>query len=125
MRTGAKVFLLSALFSATIGAIYLLISYEWAGTSLLLAMGTAPLIVAVFLFRATGGAPSPEDRDDADPGEGAGPLGTLPHGSLWPVVLAGGASLAAGGLVFGSWLVVLGLVVATVSVIGWMRESAG
>ena len=131
MRTGAKFFALSAAFSAAIGLSYWLVAYERAGTSLLASMALAPLLVALFIFARTGGfgrtrgVPSPEDRSDARPGEGSGPIGSFPEATLWPVVLALGTALAAAGIIFGPWLFLLGALVMTASVIGLMRESRG
>lgn len=125
MRTGAKFFALSSAFSAAIGISYWLVASERAGTALLAAMGLAPLLVALFIWARTREAPPPEDRPDAAPDEGAGGMGSFPSGSLWPVVLALGAALAAGGLVYGPWLLLLGGLVTAASVIGWMRESRG
>lgn len=123
MRTGAKFLTLSALFSGVIGVVYWFVSYEPAGSALLASMAVAPLIAAVYVFVRNRDEPAPEDRDDADPGDGAGRYASLPSASPWPPLLALGFGLGGGGLIYGRWLLLLGLLVCVVAVIGLMRES--
>lgn len=125
MRTGAKFLTLSAAFSGVIGVIYWFVSYEPAGSALLGSMAVAPLIAALYVFARARGGPAPEDRDDADPGEGSGLYGSFPSASPWPPILALGFGLCAGGLIYGSWLLVLGLLMCSVAIMGLMRESEG
>ena len=115
-----------AAFLALTGSIYWFVSYETAGTVMLLAGLAAVGMVGVWLFvqsRKLGG-PRPEDRADASPGDGAGELGTFPSSSVWPFVLGWGAVVAANALVFGVWLGVTGLIIITVGVIGYAVEAS-
>ena len=124
MRVQALVFVATGVFLALIGAIYWFTSYEPAGT-VLLVLGLA-VIPGVFLLRRTASAPVlAEDRADADPGDGAGPLGTFPASSVWPVVFAGGAALTGIGLVFGAWAALPGLLTVIVAFVGATLESRG
>lgn len=125
MRTGAKFLTLSAVFSAVIGLVYWFVSYEPAGSTLLASMAVAPLIAALYVFARTRDVPAPEDRDDADRGDGSGLYGSFPSASLWPPVLALGFGLGAGGLIYGRWLLALGVLLCVVAIIGLMRESEG
>lgn len=123
MRTSTKVFAGAGAFGLVVGGIYWFVTYEDAGTVLLLSMGFAVLIVAGYLLRRAR-APLPEDRADAGPADaGDEPVGTFILGSAWPAWLALASALVAAGLLFGVALVALGLALATVAVIGLIREG--
>ncbi len=104
MTTATRVLVGSGAFGLLVGTAYWLVTYEPAGTVLLLSFGVAPLLVAAYLWSRRI-EPGPEDRPDALPEEAAGqPVGTFVATSAGPVILAGAALLLAGGLVFGTWL---------------------
>ena len=126
MRVQALVFVATGLFLALIGAIYWFTSYEPAGTVLLVLGLGLGVIPGAFLLKRTASAPAlAEDRPDADPGDGAGPLGTFPASSVWPVVFAGGAALTGIGLVFGAWAALPGLLAIVTAFVGATLESRG
>ncbi|MGH2725149.1 MAG: aa3-type cytochrome oxidase subunit IV [Actinomycetota bacterium] len=124
MTTGAKVFLGSAAFGAAVAGAYWVVSYEPTGTVLLGFFGVAPLLVAGYVaLKARGTRRDPEDRPEATPAAAADePLGEFAVESVWPVVLAAGAALVGGGLVFGLWLFVVGALVTAIAVVGFTRE---
>jgi cytochrome c oxidase subunit IV len=118
VRTAGRIFAAVALFSTVVGAIYWLTSYERAGTVLLLATaGFAGLVAARLLAMA--GTPGPEDRHKAEMAEGAGELGWFPTASIWPAGTGAGATLLAMGLVFGTWLALVGAALLVASVLGY------
>ena len=126
MRVQALVFVGTGAFLALIGAIYWFSSYEPAGTVLLvLGLGLGVIPGAYLLWRTASAPALAEDRADADPGDGAGPLGTFPASSVWPVVLAGGVALTGVGLVFGVWAALPGLIFVVVAFVGATLESRG
>ena len=126
MRVQALVFVGTGAFLALIGAIYWFSSYEPAGTVLLvLGLGLGVIPGAYLLWRTVSAPALAEDRADADPGDGAGPLGTFPASSVWPVVLAGGVALTGVGLVFGVWAALPGLIFVVVAFVGATLESRG
>ncbi|MGB0652015.1 MAG: cytochrome c oxidase subunit 3 [Thermoplasmatota archaeon] len=49
----------------------------------------------------------------------------LPHGSIWPVILAMSIALVCLGLIFGMYLLVPGLIALAVSILGWVNEDMG
>jgi len=126
MKVEWRLFGGAAAFLLLTGSVYWFVSYEDAGTTMLLSGLLAMGMVAVWLFvqsRRLGG-PRPEDRADASPGEGAGSLGYFPVASVWPFVIGWGGVVAANALVFGVWLGVAGLLVITVGVIGFAVEAS-
>jgi len=127
MRVAVRILLGTAAFGLVVGAIYWFISYEAAGTTLLLGLGIAPLILAVYAARdRRGQAALPEDLPDAPPEQAAGEdVGSFPAESVWPIALAGASVLVLGGIVYGPALLVIGLLGGTVAVMGLMRESRG
>jgi len=120
------VFVGTGLFLALIGGIYWFTSYDPAGTvPLVLGLGLGVIPGAFLLWRAGAGPALAEDRADADPGDGAGPVGTFPASSVWPIVLAGGAALSGVGLVFGLWSALPGVMLLLVAFVGATLESRG
>lgn len=124
MRTGAKVFLGSALFSAAIGLLYWLVSGEPAGTALLASMVLAPGTLAVYAsLSARGQELPPQDRPEAGPADGADePVGTFAAASAWPVILGAGSLLVAAGLAYGVWLLIPAAALLMLAVVGLARE---
>jgi len=131
MKVAVRILVGTAAFGLVVGAIYWFISYEAAGTTLLLALGIAPLILAAYAERdrrRTGAdtSPLPEDLPDARAEDSAGEdVGSFPAESAWPIALAGASVLVLGGIVYGPALLVIGLLGGTVAVMGLMRESRG
>jgi hypothetical protein len=124
MRTGAKVFLGSALFSAAIGLLYWLVSREPAGTALLASMFLAPGMLAVYTgLMMRGRKLPPEDRAGAGPADGADePAGTFAVASAWPIILGAGSLLVAAGLAYGVWLLLPAAALFTLALVGLARE---
>lgn len=125
MRTFVKVFLASGTFLLVSGAIYWFVSYEWAGTFLLVGCAFATFVMAGYAWTRTRAVTEPvEDRGDVDPGAGAGqPITSVTMDSPWPLVFGIGVAILAGGLVFGPALLIVGAILVVVAAIGLMRES--
>jgi hypothetical protein len=126
MKVEWRLFAGAAAFLLLTGSIYWFVTYEDAGTTMLLMGLLAVGMIGAWLFlqsRKLDG-PRPEDRADADPGDGAGPIGSFPVASVWPFVLGWGAVVAANALVFGVWLGVTGLLIVAVGVIGFAVEAS-
>ena len=125
-----RFFARSALFGLAIAVIYWFVSYEAAGSVLLLAFGVGSAIAAAFLalqLARSGARPvgppwrwlalPPED----DEGPFGDPVGRIPLGSLAPLVGGFGLTVMALGLVFGPPLIVVGLFPATWGAWEWIR----
>jgi hypothetical protein len=139
-----RVFLFVAAFGIVIGLIYWFVSYEVAGTVLLLVFGVANGVLALALIRAPGAslvrrrAGRDERALDVDPGRrdvggGAGTgdvdrpfldeRGRLPGDSFAPFAIGLGAATAATGLIFGPAPVVVGLLPFLWGAISWLRGA--
>ncbi len=125
MRTLVKVFLASGTFIAASATIYWFVSYEPAGTILLLGTAAATYVMAAYAWSKMRGSSEPvEDRGDADPGAAAGePITAFTMDSPWPLVFGVGVAVLAGGLVFGFPLLMLGAILVVGASVGLMRES--
>ena len=122
------VFARMATFGLVVGALYWFLTYETAGTVLLLAFGLASSLAAVAVYvggRFAGGrahtgdaiAPSPAEAEaDAEsepvPRPGWAPLG----------IALGLGGVALGGA-FGPWLAIAGALVAVRSAKGWLDAA--
>lgn len=123
MKTGAKLFVISAGFAAAIATAYWFVTYEPTGTVLLAALALAPSLVAGYASRLARGGREPEDRPEAPPSAGRGrELGRFVPVSAWPAIVAAGAMLVAGGLAYGPWLLAVGAVAFVAGLIGLARE---
>lgn len=124
MRTEGLIFLAVTLFMALIGAAYWFTSYEPTGTTLLaLTVGLGAIPGGFLLWHSARMAARAQDRPDAAPADGAGPVGSFPESSIWPFVLAAGAALTGIGLVFGLWSALPGVVLLVITFVGATLES--
>ncbi|MCW2599775.1 MAG: hypothetical protein JWM02_1604 [Frankiales bacterium] len=123
MKVEGLVFaLLSAFFLVTAG-IYWLLSRDPTGfTCLLLSGGFAFMVGYYVLFTARRIDARPEDREEAEISEGAGEVGFFAPHSWWPILLAGSFALTTLGLVFGPFLVLIGVVALLFCVSGFLFE---
>ena len=126
MRVEARMYLVIAAFLAVAFVIYLLASYEWAGTVLLLVGAVMGVFMGGYLEGQA------RLRTDAAVAERPGGAGLeeeveggeyLPHASIWPFGLGVGALLMANGLALGLWAVLPGAALTAGSVWGFARQS--
>jgi uncharacterized membrane protein len=126
MRVEARMYLVIAGFLAVAFAVYLLASYEWAGTVLLLVGAVMGVFMGGYLERQA------RVRTDAAVTDRPGGAGLeeeahggeyLPHASIWPFGLGVGALLMANGLALGLWAVLPGAALTAASVWGFARQS--
>jgi Cytochrome c oxidase subunit IV len=117
MRVEARMYLVIAGFLVVAFVIYLLASYEWAGTVLLLVGAVMGLLMGGYLER--------QARLRTDPAAVGPPVEEdyLPHASIWPFGLGVGALLMANGLALGLWAVLPGAALTAGSVWGFARQS--
>ena len=122
-------------FGFAAGIIYWFLSYEWVGTVCLLLLGAGPGFAGLILIqeqRQRGGTgesrastmrrlagippqdpPGPEDL-------GAEDLGVLPLPTIWPLAASLGVAMLFTGLIYGLWLVILGLGLIVYAAWGWL-----
>jgi hypothetical protein len=97
---------------------------EWVGTVALILSGLlCSMCGGFFWFVARRIDLRPEDRPDGEIAEGAGEIGFFSPGSYWPFGLAAAAALAAVGLAYWAWwLVLVGLVCVVFAACGLLFE---
>jgi hypothetical protein len=97
---------------------------EWIGTvSLILAATLCLMCGGFFWFVSRRIDPRPEDRGDAEISEGAGEVGFFSPGSYWPFGLAVAAFVAAVGVSYWMWwLIIAGLLAVVVTTAGMLFE---
>ena len=123
MKVEGRIFVVLFVFLAISTVVYGVLSHEWVGTTALaLSSGLAFLIGYYVLFTGRRIDDRPEDDPEGEVADGAGELGFFSPHSWWPLALAASASIVALGLVFAWWLVALGLVALTMSIIGFVFE---
>ena len=138
MKVESIFLLFLGFFFTGIGIWYWFWGYEQGGTMLLIgtaALGFLPGLYYFFWHRRFHGhkyffwgrihAPGdrPSDRDDAEMAEGAGNIDSFPSSSIWPFVLGMGAFLTVLALVFGAWLLFLGVPLILTALTGVTAES--
>ena len=126
MTTEWRFLFFSAVFSVVVAVIYWIVAAEEAGTTLLALMGGAAGLMGAYLFKKGRRLRRAEDDPEADHDEAGGDVvGFFSAGSLWPFVMALGATITVIGLVYGVWVLVPGMAIFAWAVIGLMTESRG
>jgi heme A synthase len=123
MKVEAAVFAVIFLFFVIIAAVYGFWSKEPTGLMALIFAGGLALLVTFYLFLTSRRIdPRPEDNLYAEVSDGAGEVGFYSPYSWWPLPLALSAAVVALGVIFGWWLVMLGVLALAMSVIGFVFE---
>ena len=123
MRVEGLIFAIFCAFFVLAASAYGVLSNEWVGTSALaLSAGLAFLIAFYLLFTGRRIDARPEDNPDADVDDGAGELGFFSPHSWWPLPLALSAGMIAVGLVFGWWIIAMGIFLLFLSLYGFVFE---
>ena len=123
MKVEGLLFAFLAAFLGTITAVYWLLSRDPTGTTALgLSAGLAFIVGYYLLFTARRMDARPEDRDDAEIAEGAGEVGFFSPHSWWPILLAGAFSIVGMGLIFGRFMLIMGVMAIAVAIVGFTFE---
>jgi len=123
MRAEAWIFAICTVFMVLVSPAYWLITGDWTGTSALTMTTLLTLMMTIYLgFHANNMEPRPEDRKDAEIADGAGELGFFPPYSWWPLWCAVCLAVIVLGVVIGWWLVIIGAMLGTVALSGWIFE---
>ncbi|MGI8334084.1 cytochrome c oxidase subunit 4 [Actinomadura scrupuli] len=128
MRFQAYMFYGCALFFLVTDIAYWLLSHDWTGTTALALSVCLAGLVAFYVhftvrrLEKAGGGPLPEDNKEGDIADGAGELGFFSPHSWWPLFVGASAAMVALGMVFGWWLVTLGVACTILSSIGLVFE---
>ncbi len=118
-----------ALYALVVGVVYWFLTYETAGTVLLVGFGLCALFASLVLGHGAREVP-PSGRTPAvapgapDPERPFGDeTGRLPAPGLAPLGMGFGLAMAALGIAFGPWLIVAGLVLVVWAGLGWLRSA--
>jgi hypothetical protein len=110
-------------FLLMVTAVYWLLSRDPTGTTALGLSGGLAFIVGYYLlFTSRRMEARPEDRGDAEIEEGAGEIGFFAPHSWWPIIAAGAFSLVGMGLIFGPFLLVIGIGAILFAAVGFTFE---
>ncbi len=127
MTTTGKLMLGIAALILLKSAVYWFLSYEHAGSVLLLLAGGLGLITGGYLVVATRKTSAAADGSggpgDGGQGSGDGHEVYLPHASIWPFGVGAGSVVLANGLALGLWAIVPGTIILAASVVGYARQS--
>ena len=124
MSTTERVLFASAIFALVVDSIYWFLSYESAGSFMLLTMTAGLGITAGYLALARRRTSVAADRTDARPSDARGEdVGVFASHSAWPAVLALGCAVGLTGLLYGWWLAVVGAGGVTLALIGLFRDD--
>src|SRR5438045_5033392 len=114
----------SGVYGIAVGAVYWFLTYEVAGSFLLVGMGIATVVVALVLWlgldrrlrrpEAIGEAPDRPFEDER---------GRIPAPTIAPVSLAFGTALTVIGLVFTPALVITGVLLVLIASREWLRSA--
>jgi len=123
MKAETWIFAVNAAFFALVAPAYWFLSYDPTGTAALVMTALLTLLVTFYLgFHASKMEPRPEDLRDAEIADGAGELGFFPPYSWWPLWVASAVSVCALGVVFGWWLLIIGVGLLSIAICGWIFE---
>jgi len=122
---------------AVIGAFLIVVAAVYAWLTAVMTggverVGTTALVLSFLLCSMIGGSwwlisrriePRPEDREEAEPADGAGDVGFFSPYSYWPILVGVGTATAAFGIAdWQLWIVGVGLVVVVFSAAGLLFE---
>jgi hypothetical protein len=111
----SRIFLAIGGAVAVMAVIYVLASYDEAGSVMLVLAACLSLVCGTYLwFQARG-------SDEHDPLSDDGMY--LPHASIWPFWIGVAAFLVTNGLVLGIWFLVPGALLMIAGIIGFIRQS--
>lgn len=145
MAEEVRFFLRTALYAGLISVVYWFLSYEIAGSVMLVSLfagATFFVVVLALLLRASRSEMPSKKRsglrgalgmmervmgfDEPATESTRGPLEVaeepMCQGSIWPLLVALAAALVGLGLLFGGWLWVPGAILATVAAGGWVTQ---
>ncbi len=123
MKVEAWIFAILAIFCAVVTPVYYVMSRDPTGTVALILTFLLVLMIGLYLGLVSRRIDlRPEDQKLGEIAQGAGELGFFPPSSIWPLFCALTMVLVALAPVFGWWLLVLGAMVAFITVSGWIFE---
>ncbi|MFL5641582.1 MAG: hypothetical protein ACJ771_04495 [Chloroflexota bacterium] len=111
-RTEILLLAWSAGFGFVVGTVYWFLTYESAGTALLIGFGAGSAVAALLMRRTVGEATAGGHGEEIAPRPSWGPFG-----------IGAGVGAVGLGLAFGPWLILLGMVMLTASGVSWLATA--
>jgi hypothetical protein len=123
MKVEGLLFAAISAFLLSITLVYWLLSRDPTGTTALALSGGLAFIVGYYLlFTSRRMEARPEDRPDGEIAEGAGEVGFFAPHSWWPLAAAFAFILVGSGLIFGTFMLLIGIGAIAVAVVGFTFE---
>lgn len=123
MKIEAWIFGGNTVFFAIVAPSYWLITGDPTGTAALtMTFGLTALVTFYLGFHANKMEVRPEDNKYGDIVEGAGELGFFPPYSWWPLWCAMALATCVLGVIFGWWLLIIGVCAGSMALCGWVFE---
>lgn len=123
MKNEALLFTGVAAFFAIVTACYVSFSRDTAGNTALVVSFLMSGLIAFFLWvQYLRHGSRAQDRPEASVREGAGPLAFFPPRSYYPVLTALGTAVAGFGVIFGTWLFLIGIGITAPGVAGFVFQ---
>lgn len=129
MKTEAKIFLFLVIFFTIVAPAYAFTTYTLDGhlepigtTVLVLTLLFSAMIWGILALSGRSVGLRPEDRKDGEIIEGAGALGFFPPSSMHPFWSTLAISIIFLGIVFGWWLILVGIALGIWTAMGWAYE---
>lgn len=123
MKVESLIFIVVAVFFVLVTPLYWFVSKDPTGTTALtLTFGLAAMIAFYFTLLSRRIGPRPEDRQDGEIEELAGEYGFYSPHSWWPLACAASAAVVFTGMIFEWFIVIIGVALATISVIGMVFQ---
>lgn len=121
--TQARLFGAVGVFVLAIAALYWFVSYEQAGSTMLLLAGVLSLMVAAYVVWPRRSTTGDHGGAGAEPGHDPHDGVWFPEASIWPFAIGAGMALIANGLLLGRWLVVPAAVFLAWALAGLIRQG--
>lgn len=123
MRVEAWIIGSCAIFFALVSPVYWILSEDPTGTSALVMTTLLAALITFYLAVVAKQIPDrPEDDTHADIADGAGEQGFFPPYSWWPLWCALAFLVVILGVIFGWWLLLIGVGFGAVAVVGFVFE---
>src|SRR5690606_16108674 len=108
LPTETKMFGVLGAFYLGAGIVYWFLSYEWAGTALLIFAGAFSFVAGGYFWSRLREVQQEVEVDEAEGPTVDHPGLYLPHTSIWPIGMALGAAVSLAGIAIGWWFFIPG-----------------